>query len=73
MTATLKCTLHRATAKQPLPPPPPIVLTLQGAGVTERTEEFTEFKNAQTSLGETVRAPMHYQAIWSDFVGACGM
>ena len=51
---TLQCTLHRALAKQPLPPPPPIVLTLQGAGVTERTEEFAEFKDGQTSLGETV-------------------
>jgi hypothetical protein len=54
MAATLQCTLHRAAAKQPLPPPPPIVLTLQGAGVTERTEEFAEFKDGQTSLGETV-------------------
>lgn len=54
MAATLQCTLHRAVAKQPLPPPPPIVLTLQGAGVTERTEEFAEFKDGQTSLGETV-------------------
>ena len=54
MAATLQCTLHRATAKQPLPPPPPIVLTLAGGGVTERTEEYTEFKEGQASLGETV-------------------
>ena len=54
MPATLHCTLHRVTAKQAVPPPPPIVLTLQGGSVTERTEEFAEFKNAQASLGETV-------------------
>ena len=52
--ATFRCTLHRLTAKNSNPSPPPVVLTLAGSTATERTESFEEFKNGAADLGETV-------------------